>query len=51
MLENGGNMKREEAIRYEKPQLDAYRFAANVAVGATPDPGDIEEVCDSDFDE
>ena len=44
-------MKKAEVISYEKPQLDAYRFAANVAVGASPDPTDITEGCDSGFDE
>lgn len=47
-------MKREESIRYEKPQLISYGFLGSVQ--GSPDPanssgGDISEGCDSDFDD
>lgn len=47
-------MKDEKIIRYEKPLLSAYRFLCSVAVGASPTPppgGDIDEDCDSTFDD
>ena len=48
----GDDMKREESIRYEKPQMEIYRFAEEVAVGASPPTGgDIDVDCDdSGFD-
>ena len=42
-------MKEEKTFRYEKPELELYRFAVKVAVGASP--SDIPEDCDTDFDE
>ena len=45
-------MKRDESIRYEKPQMEIYRFAEEVAVGASkPSGGDIDVNCDSNFDD
>ena len=43
----------EKVIRYEKPELLKYGFfgAALTVEGTSPDPGDIDEGCDSDFDE
>ena len=43
-------MKKENKFEYEKPELSSYRFAEKVAVGVSPDPGDIPETCDSSFD-
>lgn len=44
-------MKNENKFEYEKPELISYRFAEKVAVGESPDPGDIPETCDSGFDD
>ena len=45
-------MKTEDAIRYERPRLESYRFAVRVAVGSTPPTGivDIDEPDCSDLD-
>jgi hypothetical protein len=45
-------MRDEKVIRYEKPELLKYGFFGAVLIGAgTSDQGDIEEDCDTDFDE
>ena len=47
-------MRDDAVIRYEKPELVKYGFSGinGVLTGASPSPGgDIDEGCDSDFDE
>ena len=45
-------MRDEKMIRYEKPELAKYGlFGVKGVVFGESDQGDIEEICDSEFDE